>query len=74
MINWLREQAATVESAPLQVPSLNKDDSALEPGYEANECMYLCSRPGLLHGNNPSSSRREHPCCTTTSSSGHGTN
>ena len=24
--------------------NFNKDNSALEPGYEANECTYLCSR------------------------------
>ena len=75
MINWLREQAATVESAPLQVPSLLiliKMTQLLSLG---TRLMSACTfAVGLLHGNNPSSSRREHPCCTTTSSSGHGTN
>ena len=72
MINRLREQAATVESAPLQVPSLLIMTQLLSLGTRLMSARTFAV--GLLHGNNPSSSRREHPCCTTTSSLGHGTN
>ena len=75
MINWLTEQAATVESAPLQVPLLLiliKMTQLLSLGMRLMSARTFAI--GLLHGNNPSSSRLEDTCCTTTSSSGYGTN